>query len=270
MTCEIVDLLQQVPMFRDVAPDIRSALAARASICEYRRETELFAQGERAAVLYVLFDGSLQLVATGADARAAVIEVVTPVEVFPLAAVLTAAPYPTGAIVVQPARLVGLPVQAFRATLAEDHHLVLATLVTLAGQSQRTVQRIKDLKLRSSSQRLACYLLEFARVASGATIDLPHDKKLIASHLGMTPESLSRAFATLRDYGVVNAGNLVTLTNETALRRFGQPDPMIDRDTPALAPSPHWQSRPSSAVPHRMPRRSARSGPAPRDGDHHA
>ncbi len=78
MTGEIMDLLRQVPMFRDVVPEIRSALAARASIREYRRETELFDQGERAAVLYVLFEGSLQLAATGADARAAVIEVVTP------------------------------------------------------------------------------------------------------------------------------------------------------------------------------------------------
>ncbi len=77
MTSEIVDLLQQVPMFRDVAPDIRSALAARASVRECCRKTELFSQDERATVLYVLFEGSLQLVATGADARAAVIEVVT-------------------------------------------------------------------------------------------------------------------------------------------------------------------------------------------------
>ena len=214
--------------------------------------------------------GSLQLVATGADARAAVIEVVTPIELFPLAAVLTAASNPMGAIVVQPARLVGLTMEAFRATLTEDHGLLLATLATLAGQSQRTVQQIKDLKLRSSSQRLACYLLELARVTDGAMIDLLHEKKLIASHLGMTPECLSRAFATLRDYGVVNAANLVTLTNEIALRGFGQPDSVIDRDPPALASSPHWQSGPSSTVPHRTPRRSARSGSAPRDGDHHA
>ncbi len=148
-----------------------------------------------------------------------------------------------GAIVVQPARLIGLPAEAFRASLTEDHHLALATLATLAGQSQRTARQIKDLKLRSSSQRLACYLLELARAADPGTINLPHDKKLIASHLGMTPESLSRGFATLRDYGVVNAANKVTLTNPTALRRFCQPDPVIDRDPPALAPAQGWQTR---------------------------
>ena len=258
MASEVVDLMRHVPIFRDISPNVLSALATGASAVRYPRETQLFGQGERPEYLYVLLDGSVQLTGIGANAREAVIELVTPVDIFILATVLAAAPSPMGAIVVQPARLVGLPVKAFRAKLTEDHRLALATLDTLAGQSQRTVQQVKNLKLRSSSQRLACYLLELARAANRGTIDLAHDKKLIASYLGMTPESLSRAFNTLRDYGVVNAANKVTLTNKSALRRFCQ-RPRRHRDRPVHAAPP-------PSIIHLFPQRH-RSRGAGRQGD---
>ncbi|MFV0475395.1 MAG: helix-turn-helix domain-containing protein, partial [Pikeienuella sp.] len=38
--------------------------------------------------------------------------------------------------------------------------------------------------------------------AESAKVTLPYDKALIAGRLGMKPESLSRAFARLRDSGV--------------------------------------------------------------------
>jgi hypothetical protein len=41
-------------------------------------------------------------------------------------------------------------------------------------------------------------------------VALPYDKVLIAAQLGLTPESLSRAFARLKGVGVaINAANVV-------------------------------------------------------------
>ncbi|MDO8911927.1 MAG: transcriptional regulator, partial [Phenylobacterium sp.] len=54
----------------------------------------------------------------------------------------------------------------------------------------------------------------------------------LASLLGMTPENLSRAFATLTGYGVVINGPEVTIARPVVLERLAKPDPLIDNHQP--------------------------------------
>lgn len=56
---------------------------------------------------------------------------------------------------------------------------------------------------------------------------LPYDKVLIAGRLGMKPESLSRAFAKLRDQGVTIRQNNAAIADIAALRDFSEEDPAI-------------------------------------------
>jgi CRP/FNR family transcriptional activator FtrB len=65
-----------------------------------------------------------------------------------------------------------------------------------------------------------------------AVIRLPHEKRVLASLLGMTPENLSRAFSTLQRYGVGVHGAQVTLASAPALRALAKPDPLIDNHAP--------------------------------------
>ena len=60
---------------------------------------------------------------------------------------------------------------------------------------------------------------------------MPHDKRTIAALLGMTPENLSRAFGTLRPYGVAVNGASVTLSDIAGLEKLAKPTPLIDDET---------------------------------------
>jgi CRP/FNR family transcriptional activator FtrB len=91
----------------------------------------------------------------------------------------------------------------------------------LAAQNQRLVEQIKDLKLRSGSQRLGRWLLGLVDEHGGgelARLDLP--KGLLAQRLGMTAESLSRAFSTLRGQGVAVQGSTVRIVDRGRLETF--------------------------------------------------
>ncbi len=83
-------------------------------------------------------------------------------------------------------------------------------------------------KLRKGSERLANWLLtvETAQGNHGA-ITLDIEKRVLASDLGMTPERLSRAFATLLPHGVANHGVRILITDQSALRSYAAPDPLI-------------------------------------------
>jgi CRP/FNR family transcriptional activator FtrB len=122
---------------------------------------------------------------------------------------------------------------ALRGAMRADAAFGCAVAAELAGCHQGLVRAIKNQKLRGGAERLANYLItQRARQGRGATIVLPHVKRVLASLLGMTPESLSRAFAVLADYGVIVRGPEVTIRRPLVLERLAKPDPLIDNHHP--------------------------------------
>lgn len=66
------------------------------------------------------------------------------------------------------------------------------------------------------------------------SVEIPVEKRILASRLGMTPENLSRAFAALRSYGVKVDGARVEIPERDALTGFAKPDPPVDAPENAL------------------------------------
>jgi hypothetical protein len=62
-------------------------------------------------------------------------------------------------------------------------------------------------------------------------VALPYDKLLIAGQLGLTPESLSRAFARLRSIGVVVDASHVVVRDVAKLRQLANDDRSAVRGT---------------------------------------
>ena len=84
---------------------------------------------------------------------------------------------------------------------------------------------------------------------------LPYDKLLIAGQLGLTPESLSRAFAKLRTIGVMVDTSHVEVKDVAKLRQLANDDRGAVRDTlrfmqkparPLLMPATSLRRRPAA------------------------
>jgi CRP-like cAMP-binding protein len=87
------------------------------------------------------------------------------------------------------------------------------------------VQQVEQLKAQSGVQRLAEFLTSLSQTRQGrCEISLPYDKMLIAAHLGLTPESLSRAFGKLREIGVTTRASQVIIDDIAKLRRIAAND----------------------------------------------
>jgi CRP/FNR family transcriptional activator FtrB len=94
------------------------------------------------------------------------------------------------------------------------------------------VRQVCDLKLRTTAQRLGCYLLALSTdpSANTASLRLPFDKRLLAARLGCRQENLSRAFAALRNQGVETHGSRVILHDIARLRDYSEPDDNAQAD----------------------------------------
>ena len=82
------------------------------------------------------------------------------------------------------------------------------------------------MKSHTGAQRIADFLLSLCKDETGeCTVVLPYDKVLIASWLGMKPESLSRSFRRLVPYGVKIVKDRATIASVERLMEFADEDP---------------------------------------------
>jgi CRP-like cAMP-binding protein len=94
------------------------------------------------------------------------------------------------------------------------------------------MQQVEQLKAQSGVQRVAEFLASLSLTEQGhCAVALPYDKVLIAGRLGLTPESLSRAFARLRSIGVVVDASHVVVKDVAKLRQLANDDRSSVRGT---------------------------------------
>lgn len=233
MRAQEIDRVRSLPLFSGMAPELLRDLTAAAHLQRFPAGTLLLLEGDPVDFLYVLLDGQVELHGTWND-KETVLTILRPVSTFILAAVVLDADALMSARTLERCEILMIPGDAIRKAMLEDAGFAMAVSRDLAGGFRSMVRQIKNQKLRSGVERLANYLvtLRAAAEAEGATIRLPHEKRVLASLLGMTPENLSRAFATLQDYGVTVHGPLVTVSNPAALTKLAKPDPLIDNHAP--------------------------------------
>lgn len=226
MTPDDLCLVNNLPMFWKVKDEHLAALVSRGSLARYPRGTLLFSEGERADFLMVLLEGGVELFARDREGSEAVIEIMFPIDSFILAAALTGAPYLTSARTLMPSRILMLETGDFRRAVAANPDLSASVMAELAQHFRRLVRQIKDLKLRTTVQRVGCYVLALAGTSD--EVVLPLDKRTLASRLGMTAENLSRAFSTLRGHGLSVQGSRLVILDRERLITFSRPMPLID------------------------------------------
>lgn len=223
------DLIRALPLFRDVSAANFAALTAAAFLQRFPPHVTLITEGDPADFLHIVVDGSVELYATH-NRHETTLDIIQPVSTFILAAVIRDDAYLKSARTLAPAQLLMIPAQIVRDVFDRDAQFARAIVNELAERYRGIVRALKNEKLRTSAERLANWILqEEARQGHNGTITFNIDKRTLASQLGMTPENLSRNLSQLGKYGIRSSGRTVTLDEPAALRRFAQPNPLIDQ-----------------------------------------
>jgi len=96
-----------------------------------------------------------------------------------------------------------LPAARFARMMKESPSLCAAVAQDAKDKVATLITEIESLKAQNADQRLANFILSLCPPGEEqCRFRLPYDKRLIAARLGVKQETLSRAFAKLRDYGV--------------------------------------------------------------------
>lgn len=219
--------IRGLALFADMDETNFGALMRGAYVQNFPPRIDLIHENEPPDFLHVVLSGSVDLFSAW-NGRETSMATVRPVSTFILAASVRELPYLMSARTLEKSRIALIPSQDVRNIFAEDSAFAQAIVSELAQCYRSVVKNTKDLKLRTSLERLANYLLRQQGRMGHAEFDLTMEKRRLASFLGMTPENLSRAFKGLEPYGVKVEGNHIVITDLEDLTRYAKPNPLID------------------------------------------
>jgi len=220
----IAAVLRRAPVLSGLEPADLAALAETATLREIPRGGAIFAEGDEAKGFFICAEGKLKVFKSTSDGREQILHFIFPGETFAEVALFTGRAYPASAQALEASRVVFIPREGLVRLIKKRTDLAFKLL---AG-SALWVRRLTDLiaeYAKAVPSRLAGYLLAEAlrqrptALADGARVRLAVNKGELAAHLGTVAETLSRAFARLRDDGVIEVDEReITIKDLAALR----------------------------------------------------
>jgi len=210
------DSLRSIPLFGQVDDRHLPRLVQAASIREFPAQTLLFSEGERPQALYGLIAGSVELF-SGRHDRRCTVSIIRSAKAFVICAVVRDS-HAMSARTLEASRLVMVPAGLIRELFDADPGFLREAARQLAGDHLSVIEDLKSLRLRTSIERLAEWMLRCDAQAGGSgRFAIPYDKRTLAAYLGMAPENLSRNLATLASAGVVVRGRRIVINDPKAL-----------------------------------------------------
>ncbi len=120
--------------------------------------------------------------------------------------------------------IISIPYMLIKEQLKINNQLALNMLRSMVQYQRRHELQLEQYLLYSAPQRIGCFLLGLCPTLEqkdGVILNLPYDKTLIASNLGMKGATFSRALNILREEtGIAIAGTRVTIESMSKLKKF--------------------------------------------------
>ncbi|MHC5308001.1 cyclic nucleotide-binding domain-containing protein [Bartonella sp. LJL80] len=232
MRAEDQALIRQLDLFSQASEETFLSLVGPGFFQRFPPGVTLVEENAMQDFLYVLVEGQVEMYATSYG-RETTLDVIQPVGLFILAAILNDDVCLQSARTLTEAQVLMIPASRVRQAMDEDTAFMHAVVRELARRYRMTIKELKNQKLRNGSERLANWILAQADYEQCENyIDIPFEKRLLAYRLGMTPENLSRAFATVSQHGINVDGSRIIFTDRQKLINFAHPDKLIDKREP--------------------------------------
>ena len=182
----------------------------------------LFNQGDPAAHFFLLRSGCVKLYRLSPEGNEKIMRLIRPSQTFAESILFMDAPrYPVHSEAVEAGELVAFDREPFLGILQDSFATCRAVMAQMTRRIQAHWDEIETLALQNSRYRVVHYLLGL--LPSGAQgrvmLTLPARKMVIAAHVAVTPETLSRTLRALSDEGLIElVGDEVTILDVGRLR----------------------------------------------------
>jgi CRP-like cAMP-binding protein len=193
-----------------------SSIDLMGAIMPYRRNAEIYGEGEPASYVYKVVDGAVRTYKLLSDGRRQIGSFYLPGDIFGLE---TSDDHSFSAEAISDAKILVVERKALQALATRDSE-VARQLWDVTGQELRRVQDHILVLIKTAKERVVSFLLEMAQRHPGSNdIILPMSRQDIADYLGITIETVSRALSELETSASIKLASArhIVLCNRRAL-----------------------------------------------------
>ncbi len=217
----IVDLAATVgahPAFRGVPLPELGGLRVRS----WRRHEILFRQGDPSPGLLLIFEGRVRISRCSPEGRHHVLHEEMAGGSLGEVPLFAGGGMAGTAVAVETTSGLVLPIGLVRATIASNPAFALHLLTRLAKRTRGLAERLEQVTTRRVQTRLAAFLLERARRATGSILSLGMTQRELAEELGSVREVVVRELRSLCRQGalVAHGGGRYQVTDKKLLRNL--------------------------------------------------
>jgi CRP/FNR family transcriptional regulator, cyclic AMP receptor protein len=206
-----------------VSSEAFHGLAAYAIPTSRQSGEVLFIEGQPSHGVFILASGRVKLFTASADGKIFVLKFASPGEILGLAGTLSYQAYEASAEAVEPTQIGFVERRDLVHVLRHDGEVATQVAVQLSESYCSAITRVRTGLLRSASQKVAVFLLDWCdgnSVLDGKPGSRNFTHEEIAQAIGISRETVSRILSRFKQEGLIQSqGCTLELTNRSALER---------------------------------------------------
>ncbi len=202
---EDLQLLRRCYLFSGMDEAAYQEVVAHAAPVTLAAGQGLFTQDQELTAIYWVAEGMMRLYRASPQGEEKVIELVGSGRSFAEAALFMGGHYPVCAAAQAASRLIAIDGVHFKSWLAQDTQRCFRLMANMSARLHKLINDIDQLTLMKGTDRLLQYLLDHSDPDEHGrhVVALEAPKQVIASRIGIKPETFSRLLHKLADQGCI-------------------------------------------------------------------
>ncbi|MBT3276388.1 Crp/Fnr family transcriptional regulator [Candidatus Thioglobus sp.] len=207
--------LEKTSIFKDIDTNDLVDFLETIKIKQYRKGEMVTFDSQEHAKCYIVFDGLFKLTRVDERGDEIVIALVDKKDI--VSPMHYSKHYDICAEFVKNTTLIYFNKDEIERFTEKSHQFSTNIITYLAGNVQKLMVNAEVLQLKSAKEKVGWYLVH-SKINN--TFRLPYSKSLIASYLGIKPESFSRALILLKEEGISLANKTINLESGDELCKY--------------------------------------------------
>lgn len=226
LRAKTADQNDKATLFQGLSEESLQALLANSHIKDFSSGQIIVQQGDAPDYLYCILRGSIKTLRYSPNGEEATIRLLTAGESFMDAVIFMGGKSPIAVKAMEDSTILMIPAEAARRHALHDSQFACNLLRIVTRHYKNAIQQIDSIITKTPAERIGYYFLKLHLEQDSQSLDvtLPFQKSIIANHLGMTPETFSRALGQIKKMGIDMHSDKIAMRDAFVLCHFCDPD----------------------------------------------
>jgi len=219
-----LEFLSKNPLFSGLSEKQLKLLASLIREREYEEGQFIVRDKDNIESLCFVRSGSVKLTKYSRTGKEQIVHIYSEGELMGICTLFTDSLFPANAVALEKTRVYTLSKDKLEQIAYNEQTFLLNLVFVLSARLAESMSMVESLSLKKAHQRLAAFL-EYSNLMrdDADKIRLPFSHQDLSRMLGVTPETLSRAFNRMKQKGIIQMEcRTITILNHAALREMSE------------------------------------------------